>query len=189
MSVSAWSPQNAIGGPMSRTRTLTATKGASTRRNGAAVRSRASGARPPEGVLARAWPPGTALVFRSVWATARGTLLSGRRRARLRMCGTACEADGDMSVLRRILRAIALVITCGTTVPIAVAGTVLASFLFLPLPAVLPQPKLVLESRPTHVHLLDGTEIAVFKDVEQKIEVHPEDIPPVVKKAGVAAED
>ena len=94
-----------------------------------------------------------------------------------------------MSVLRRILRAIALLITCGTTVPIAVAGTVLASFLFLPLPAVLPQPKPVLESRPTHVHLLDGTEIAVFKDVEQKIEVHPEDIPPVVKKAVVAAED
>src|SRR3954447_179263 len=91
--------------------------------------------------------------------------------------------------MRRILRAIALLITCGATVPIATAGTVLASFLFLPLPAVLPQPKVVVVSKPTHVHLLDGTEIAVFKDVEQVYPVNQQDIPPVLKKAVVAAED
>ena len=69
------------------------------------------------------------------------------------------------------------------------AGTVLASFLFLPLPAVLPQPKLVVESLPTHVHLLDGTEIAVFKDVDLKIEIQPSDIPEVLKQAVVSVEE
>src|SRR5206468_1235015 len=92
----------------------------------------------------------------------------------LRYRGPPCEADGNM---RRILRAIALLITCGATVPIATAGTVLASFLFLPLPAVLPKPKAVIQSKPTHVHLLDGTEIAVFKDVEQVYPVNQQDIP------------
>src|SRR3954447_13311973 len=91
--------------------------------------------------------------------------------------------------MRRILRAIALLITCGATVPVATAGTVLASFLFLPLPAVLPKPKAVIQSKPTHVHLLDGTEIAVFKDVEQVYPVNPQDIPPVMKKAVIASED
>src|SRR3954467_12215229 len=102
------------------------------------------------------------------------------RRPCLRYRAPPCEADANM---RRILRAIALLITCGATVPIATAGTVLASFLFLPLPAVLPKPKAVILSKPTHVHLLDGTEIAVFKDVEPVYPVNQEDIPPVMKKA------
>src|SRR6478752_2557371 len=74
-------------------------------------------------------------------------------------------------ILRRVFRSAALLITCSVTVPVAVAATVLGSFLFLPLPAVLPQPKATVESRWTHVHTVDGEEIAVFKKVEQKIPV------------------
>src|SRR5436190_3314468 len=92
-------------------------------------------------------------------------------------------------ILRRLFRSAALIVTCGVTVPFAVAGTVLASFLFLPLPAVLPQPKLSVESRATKVHTVDGDEIAVFKDVEQKIPVSPQDIPDVLKQAVIASED
>src|SRR5436190_16864412 len=92
-------------------------------------------------------------------------------------------------ILRRLFRSAALIVTCGVTVPFAVAGTVLASFLFLPLHAVLPQPKLSVESRVTRVHTVDGDEIAVFKDVEQKVPVLPQDIPDVLKQAVISSED
>src|SRR2546423_10622754 len=94
-----------------------------------------------------------------------------------------------MRVMRRILRAIALIISCGITVPAAVAVTVVGSLLFLPLPAVLPAPKAVEQSLGSHVFTDDGQEIAVFKDVDLKIPVRPEDIPEVLKKAVISAED
>src|SRR4051812_5320554 len=92
-------------------------------------------------------------------------------------------------ILRRVFRSAALLVSCSITVPIAVAVTILGSFLFLPLPAVLPQPKATVESRWTHVRTVDGDEIAIFKKVEQKIPVAKTDIPEVLKQAVVSAED
>src|SRR5207302_8968547 len=40
-----------------------------------------------------------------------------------------------------------------------------------------------------HVFTDDGQEVAVFKDVDLKIPVRPEDIPEVLKKAVISAED
>jgi len=88
-----------------------------------------------------------------------------------------------------MLRALLLVLTCVVSVPVVTAATVLGAFLLLPLPALLPAPKVTLESQFTRVHTLSGEEIAVFKDVEQKIPVNPADVPEVLKKAVVAAED
>ena len=82
-----------------------------------------------------------------------------------------------------------LIITCGITVPVAVGVVVMGSLLFLPLPAVLPAPKAITESQATHVYTQDGQEIAQFKDVDLKIPVQPQDIPEVLKKAVISAED
>src|SRR3954469_14465357 len=94
-----------------------------------------------------------------------------------------------MRIVRRFLRALALIICCGITVPAAVGATVLGSLLFLPLPAVLPAPKAVEQSLGSHILTPDGQEIAVFKDVDLKIPVQPQDIPEVLKKAVISAED
>src|SRR5262245_39562625 len=94
-----------------------------------------------------------------------------------------------MQVIRRVLRALVLIFTCGITVPIAVAVVVMGSLLFLPLPAVLPAPRAVTQSQATHVFTTDGQEIAQFKDVDLKIPVQPQDIPDVLKKAVISSED
>src|SRR5438067_10792334 len=93
------------------------------------------------------------------------------------------------NLLRRLFRSAALLVTCAITVPVAVVTTVMGSFLFLPLPAVLPQPKALEASRFTTVHTADGDQIAIFKGVEQKIPVNPQDIPDVLKLAVISAED
>jgi penicillin-binding protein 1A len=94
-----------------------------------------------------------------------------------------------MRAIRRFLRAIALIVACGLTVPVAVVTVIMGSLLFLPLPAVLPAPKAISQSQGSKVHTVDGREIAEFKDVDLKIPVRPEDIPEVLKKAVISAED
>src|SRR5947207_3045576 len=94
-----------------------------------------------------------------------------------------------MQVIRRIVRALVLVVTCGITVPVAVGVVVMGSLLFLPLPAVLPAPKAVTQSQGSKIFTVDGQQIAEFKDVDLKIPVRPEDIPDVLKKAVISAED
>src|SRR3954452_25421806 len=94
-----------------------------------------------------------------------------------------------MRVVRRILRALMLLITCGITVPVAVATVIMGSLLFLPLPAVLPAPKAISQSQGSRIKTADGQQIAEFKDVDLKIPVQPQDIPEVLKKAVISAED
>src|SRR3954469_15330721 len=94
-----------------------------------------------------------------------------------------------MRVIRRILRALMLIISCGITVPVAVGVVIMGSLLYLPLPAVLPAPKAVAQSQGSKIFTVDGREIAEFKDVDLKIPVRPEDIPEVLKKAVISAED
>src|SRR2546423_3776676 len=88
-----------------------------------------------------------------------------------------------------MVRSVVLVVTCGITVPVTVGVVVMGSLLFLPLPAVLPAPKAVTQSQGTKIFTVDGQQIAEFKDVDLKIPVRPEDIPEVLKKAVISAED
>src|SRR3954468_10948200 len=94
-----------------------------------------------------------------------------------------------MRVVRRILRALMLLITCGITVPVAVAVVIMGSLLFLPLPAVLPAPKAISQSQGSRIFTADGQQIAEFKDVDLKIPVQPQDIPKILKRAVISAED
>src|ERR1700704_1495368 len=91
--------------------------------------------------------------------------------------------------IRLALKAITVFLISTVVVPIGVVGTVIASFLFLPLPATLPEAKAGVESKMSHVYAADGTEIGVFREFETSIPVRPQDIPAVLKQAVVASED
>jgi len=91
-------------------------------------------------------------------------------------------------VIRGIGHAIAFAVTVFFT-PVACVAVVLATLIFLPLPATLPEPKPGVEARVTHVLDSAGNEIAVFKQFETSIPVDQASIPQVLKDAVVAAED
>ncbi|MGH9157741.1 MAG: transglycosylase domain-containing protein, partial [Acidimicrobiales bacterium] len=73
------------------------------------------------------------------------------------------------------------------------ATTVLATFLFAPLPARLPEPRPTVASRITHVYAIDSAgnreEIALFREFEQNTPVKKADIPTALKQAVISAED
>ncbi|MBA3653990.1 MAG: penicillin-binding protein [Actinobacteria bacterium] len=91
--------------------------------------------------------------------------------------------------MRRFLRAVIAIVVSSVTVPVAVAGTVLASFLVLPLPATAPTLHAAIDSQISHVYDINGAEIGVFRKFEQSIPVRQTDIPAVLKQAVVASED
>jgi penicillin-binding protein 1A len=94
-----------------------------------------------------------------------------------------------MSGVRSILRALALFLLCSAAVPMAVTLTILATFVFAPLPATIPQPKALAASQVSTVLDGDGEEIGQFREFEQNIPVKQEDIPEHLKQAVVSAED
>ena len=91
--------------------------------------------------------------------------------------------------IARLIRAVAVVLLTGLMVPVATAGTLLSAFLFLPLPATLPDPRPTVDSQITRVYDINGQEIGQFRQFEITQPVQPGDIPKVLKKAVVAAED
>jgi penicillin-binding protein 1A len=99
----------------------------------------------------------------------------------------------DWTSMRTALRTLATFFICAGAVPIVVSVVVLASFLFLPLPAALPEPKAGVESSISHIYAIDGrgkaVEIGVFRRFEQKIQVNRDDIPLHVKQAVISSED
>ncbi|MDP9388983.1 MAG: transglycosylase domain-containing protein, partial [Actinomycetota bacterium] len=96
-------------------------------------------------------------------------------------------------MLERLGRAVTLVFVCSLVVPVAVAVTVLATFLFAPLPAALPDPRPTVASRISRVYAIDASgnrqEIGAFREFEQNTPVKRGDIPQVLKHAVIAAED
>jgi penicillin-binding protein 1A len=90
--------------------------------------------------------------------------------------------------MRRLLRPLAVLGLSGVVVPFAVGGTVLASFLYLPLPAALPPAK---PSASVVSHLLDasGHEFGQLHAFGQNIPVAEQDIPAVLDHAVIASED
>ncbi|MBV8982830.1 MAG: penicillin-binding protein [Acidimicrobiia bacterium] len=91
--------------------------------------------------------------------------------------------------MHRAVRAGIVFVASAILVPIGTVGTVLGAFLFLPLPATLPKPKLNATSSMSHVYDINGNEIAVFREFETSIPVQQQDIPEVLKQAVVAIED
>ena len=96
-------------------------------------------------------------------------------------------------LVRGVGRAAALFFVCSTLVPVAVVVTVLGTFFFAPLPAVLPDPRPTVASRISRVYALDKAgnrhEIGAFREFEQNTPVKRSDIPKVLKDAVISAED
>jgi penicillin-binding protein 1A len=92
-------------------------------------------------------------------------------------------------VMRQVLKMLAALVLVAFVTPGASAGVVLAANLFLPLPANLPERTPLAPSQISRIYDLAGNEIGTYKQFETSIPVRPEDIPPVLKQAVVAAED
>jgi len=78
------------------------------------------------------------------------------------------------------IRAVAVFLISSVAVPVGTLLTVLAAFLFLPLPATLPKAKPGVASSISHVYDINGNEIAIFREFETDIPVQRKDIPPVL---------
>lgn len=90
---------------------------------------------------------------------------------------------------RRLLKAIVLIAVTAVVVPVATAGTVLAAFLFLPLPATIPEPRRGVDAQVSRVYDINGDEIAVIRQFDITEPVQPADIPEVLKQAVISGED
>ena len=88
-----------------------------------------------------------------------------------------------------MLKAFAIVLVTAVVVPVATAGTVLAAFLFLPLPASVPEPNRQVEAAISKVYDIEGNLIGEFRQFDTQIPLRPDDIPQVLKDAVVSAED
>ncbi len=90
----------------------------------------------------------------------------------------------------RVAKAVATFLVVAILIPLATAGTALASIVYLPLPAPpLPTPKPGVESRITHIYDATGKEIGILRKFDTSIPVEASDIPEVLKQAVVSVED
>ena len=93
--------------------------------------------------------------------------------------------------MRSSLRAVAVLLTTALVVPLATAGTVVLSFLFLPLPATMPKQIAGVTAQISHIYDIDGNEIGQFRQFETTKPVSKADVDanPFLKKAVIASED
>lgn len=73
--------------------------------------------------------------------------------------------------------------------PLVAAGTMLATQLFVPLPAVIPGPEAEAAIQFSEVYDINGDLIHTYQSFDQNILVDPEDIPATIKNAVIASED
>ena len=91
--------------------------------------------------------------------------------------------------MARMMKLVAATLIVAVVTPVAASGVMLASYLFLPLPANLPDRSGHQTAQISRVYDAAGTEIGTYKQFETSIPTTPEDVPDVLKKAVVAAED
>ena len=91
--------------------------------------------------------------------------------------------------MRRTLKTVAAILIVALATPAAASGVMLASYLFLPLPANLPDRTGREAAQISRVYDAGGNQIGIFKQFETSIPATPEDIPQVLKQAVIAAED
>ena len=89
----------------------------------------------------------------------------------------------------RGLKLVAATVLVAIVTPITAAGVMLSAYLFLPLPANLPERNGREAAQISRVYDAAGNEIGIFKQFETSIPSTPEDIPAGLKQAVVAAED
>src|SRR5918996_1160710 len=90
---------------------------------------------------------------------------------------------------RRIVRALIVLVLSLLMLPPATAGVALATYLFMPLPATLPEERPQADSRRSVVFAADGTPIGEFREAESRVVIDKDQIPHTIKRAVIAAED
>ncbi len=90
---------------------------------------------------------------------------------------------------RRVARAIVILVLSLLVLPPATAGVALATYLFMPLPATLPEERPQADSRVSTVYAADGSAIGEFREAETRVVIEKDQIPDVMKRAVIAAED
>jgi hypothetical protein len=90
---------------------------------------------------------------------------------------------------RRIGRTFWICLLCALTIPPATAGVAMATYLFMDLPATLPDEKPQADSRESLVYAADGTLIGSFKESESRTVIGVDEIPKVMKDTVIASED
>jgi penicillin-binding protein 1A len=96
---------------------------------------------------------------------------------------------GAWRALKRVLRAIVTALAVPPALVGAGTATALATFVFVPLPAILPEERPSHEAKASTVYAIDGTPIGVFRGAEQQVSIKSGDIPDTIRRAVVAAED
>jgi len=96
---------------------------------------------------------------------------------------------GPLRILSRTFKVLVAAVLLAVGVPLMSGGVVLASFIFLPLPASLPQPKVSQLSAPSVVYDDQGNVIATFQQYGRDTPVPPKDVPAILNHAVVASED
>ena len=91
--------------------------------------------------------------------------------------------------LRTVVRWLAVSLAAILIVPPATAGVALATYLFMPLPASLPEEKPQADSRVSTVYAVDGTPIGEFREAESRVVIPPDQISQNMKIAVIASED
>ncbi len=91
--------------------------------------------------------------------------------------------------MRRKLKLVAATLLVAVVTPITAAGVMLTAYLFLPLPANLPERSGREAAQISRVFDVEGNQIGVIKQFETSIPSTPGDIPDVLRQAVVAAED
>ena len=90
---------------------------------------------------------------------------------------------------RTVFKWLAIGLAALIIVPPATAGVALATYLFMPLPASLPQEKPQADSRVSTVYAVDGSPIGEFREAESRVVIPADQIPRTMKVAVVASED
>lgn len=91
--------------------------------------------------------------------------------------------------LQQVLRVIALVTVISVLIPGTAFAIVLTSYLFLPLPAALPDERLTEAGQISRVYGIDGSVIGEFRVAAEAIPIEADQIPDTIRDAVIAAED
>jgi penicillin-binding protein 1A len=91
--------------------------------------------------------------------------------------------------IKQVFKGFTLVALCVLLIPLTVFACVVGAFVFLPLPANLPEPKSSVPSQGTRIYDVNGNEIAELRKFDLNIPIKQEDLPDIMKKATIAQED
>ncbi|MEQ1787197.1 MAG: transglycosylase domain-containing protein [Acidimicrobiales bacterium] len=91
--------------------------------------------------------------------------------------------------MRNVVKSALAMLIVAVVTPATSAGVVLAAYLFLPLPADLPERTPPAPSQISRVYDAAGNQIGTIRQFETSIPVRPEDIPTSLEQAVIAAED